>query len=170
MPMGRRLAPRTGTDGDPPLPLRETLYTRHEKRSDLLAAHDAREESGFLAGGDYGGDAPVTRQSRRPDLGPHPSDSGLTLVIGDVVVDLRADLDGADHLGGERSVAIRGLVLAVAEAKHAGDGAQDHEEIGGGQARDECSEMVVVSDLRFVVRERVILVDDRKDAPGQELL
>ena len=30
--------------------------------------------------------------------------------------------------------------------------------------------MIVVPDLRFVVRERVVLVDDRKDAPRQELL
>ena len=114
-----------------------------EKRPDVLAAHDAGQESGLLPRGDHGGDTPFAGQSRCPDLGLHSAHAGLTLVIGDVVIDLGADLDRADHLGTFRGrVTVRGPVTVrgsvIAEPKHAGDRAQDHEQVGRDQARHEC--------------------------------
>ena len=131
---------------------------RHEKSPHRFATHHARQHARPGSARDHRRHPPPTRQVRRRYLRCHSAHAALARRGRDVPVDRRADLHPIDHRAG------------VAALVHTIDRAENHQQPRRREIRHQRREVIVVADLRLVGGQRIVLVDDRDDAAGQQLV
>jgi hypothetical protein len=139
----------------------EPLAGRDEQRAHLLAGEDPRQGGRVPAGRDHARDAELQAPLRGPELGGHAAGADRAAGAARHLLQRRRHPGDPGQRPGVLHLPWIGRVQRV-------DVAQDHQEVGLGDLHHQRREGVVVAELDLVDRDRVVLVDHRDRAAGEE--